>query len=225
MQTTIPLSGFGGGGGSGGTLTVTAPEGVSVTVTKGGNSKTKTAGSDGTAVFKGLSSGVWTVTFDGARAKTVTITADYAVEYVLNLYRDGNTLDAVTGGIIAKPYVPSSVSSSAEKDTPTVTFGSETVTVETAKSGTAYIWYPISVTDYNSLCLTVTAVTNPSSKYIRLGVTDTKADGFTFLVSAQISSAGTYTVDISGLSGSKYIILSLYGAGSKSVTVSRWWLE
>lgn len=82
MQTTIPLYGFGGSGGVGATLTVTAPAGATVTVSKDGKEKTKTAGADGVAVFKGLSTGEWTVTItDGEQisAKTVTITTDYAL--------------------------------------------------------------------------------------------------------------------------------------------------
>ena len=68
------------GGGSGGTLTVTAPAGVTVAVSKDGKTKTKVAGTDGVAVFKGLSSGEWTLSItDGEQTaqKTVTITADY----------------------------------------------------------------------------------------------------------------------------------------------------
>ena len=68
-------------GGSGGTLTVTAPSGCTVTVSKDGKTKTKTAGADGVAVFKGLASGEWTLSItDGSQAgsKTVDIVADYA---------------------------------------------------------------------------------------------------------------------------------------------------
>lgn len=83
MQSTIPLYGFGGGsGGSGGALTVTAPAGATVTVSKDGKTKTKTADAFGVAVFKGLSTGDWTVSAsDGTQTarKTVTITADYEV--------------------------------------------------------------------------------------------------------------------------------------------------
>ena len=81
MGTAIPLYGFASGGGSGGTLTVTAPAGVTVTVSKDGKSKTKVSDSSGMAVFKGLSTGDWTVVIsDGSQTsapKTVTITADY----------------------------------------------------------------------------------------------------------------------------------------------------
>ena len=68
-------------GGSGGTLTVTVPAGCMVTVSKDGKTKTKTAGADGVAVFRGLATGQWTVTItDGEQTaqKTVTITADYS---------------------------------------------------------------------------------------------------------------------------------------------------
>lgn len=83
MQTMVPLYGFGGGGGTGATLTVTAPAGVTVTVSKDGKSKTKVADSGGAAVFKGLSTGTWTVSItDGINTSsmTVEITADYAAE-------------------------------------------------------------------------------------------------------------------------------------------------
>ena len=82
MSEMVPLYGFGGGGGgTGATLTVAAPAGCTVTISKDGKSKTKVAGSDGVAVFKGLATGEWTVTItDGEQTaqKIVTVTADYA---------------------------------------------------------------------------------------------------------------------------------------------------
>lgn len=70
-----------GGSGAGGTLTVTGVAGSVVTVSNGDKRYTRTLGSDGTATFKGLASGTWTVTMtDGtqtAEARTVEITADY----------------------------------------------------------------------------------------------------------------------------------------------------
>lgn len=69
-----------GGGGTGAALTVTAPAGATVTVSKDGKSKTKVADTYGVTVFKGLSSGEWTLSItDGEQTaqKTVTITADY----------------------------------------------------------------------------------------------------------------------------------------------------
>ena len=80
MSTMVPMYGFSGGGGKGATLTVNAPSGATVTVSKDGKSKTKVADTAGVAVFKGLSSGEWTLSItDGEQTaqKTVTITADY----------------------------------------------------------------------------------------------------------------------------------------------------
>jgi len=71
-----------GGGGTGGTLTVTAPANVTVTVSKDGKTKTKNSGISGVVVFKGLTTGTWTVAInDGTTTfnKTVVITTDYSV--------------------------------------------------------------------------------------------------------------------------------------------------
>jgi hypothetical protein len=70
-----------GGGGAGGTLTVTAPANVTVTVSKDGKTKTKNSGTTGVVVFKGLSSGTWTLKITGGSqtsSKPVVITADYS---------------------------------------------------------------------------------------------------------------------------------------------------
>ena len=73
---------MGGGGGTGGTLTVTGVAGSTVTASKDGKSYTRTLDSNGKAVFKGLSSGTWTLTMSNGTqtaTRTVTVTADYAV--------------------------------------------------------------------------------------------------------------------------------------------------
>lgn len=107
MSEMVPLYGFGGGGGgTGATLTVAAPAGCTVTISKDGKSKTKVAGSDGVAVFKGLATGEWTVTItDGEQTaqKTVTITTDYATAMsfftaTINVtYPAGSTCTATDG--------------------------------------------------------------------------------------------------------------------------------
>lgn len=71
-----------GGGGSGGTLTVTGIAGHTVTATKDGKTYTRTFNSSGVAVFKGLSTGTWTLTMtDGEQeaTRTVEVNADYEV--------------------------------------------------------------------------------------------------------------------------------------------------
>lgn len=105
MNTMIPLYGFGGGGGIGAVLTVSAPAGAAVTVAKGDNTKTKTA-SDGRAVFRGLESGIWTVTITNGTdtaSKTMEIRADYETKIsfftatIQIAYPAGLTCTAVCG--------------------------------------------------------------------------------------------------------------------------------
>ena len=71
----------GGGGGTGCTLTITAPVGATVTVSKDGKSKpSKMVDTTGAVVFKGLESGIWTVTITNGTdtaSKTMEIRADY----------------------------------------------------------------------------------------------------------------------------------------------------
>lgn len=74
----------GGGSGSGGILTVNAPAGATVTVTNNEKTYTRTANSDGVAVFKGLASGTWYVSIDDAdhdptEPVAVEINADYTI--------------------------------------------------------------------------------------------------------------------------------------------------
>lgn len=72
----------GSGSGTSASLTVTAPAGATVTVSKDGKTKTK-ATVTGTAVFKGLSTGIWTVTASkdsDSASKTVEIKADYETQ-------------------------------------------------------------------------------------------------------------------------------------------------
>lgn len=71
-----------GGGGTGGTLVVTGIAGDTITATKDGKTYSRTFNSAGKAIFKGLSSGTWTVTMtNGSQTVTrnVTITADYSL--------------------------------------------------------------------------------------------------------------------------------------------------
>lgn len=76
------VGGGAGGVGGGATLVVSSPANVSVTVSKDDKSYTKNSGSLGSATFKGLATGTWTVTISGngqTATKTIEITADYAI--------------------------------------------------------------------------------------------------------------------------------------------------
>ena len=72
----------GGGSGSGATLVVSCPANVTVTVSKGNKTYTKNSGNLGSATFKGLDTGTWTVKIQSSSqtaTKNITITADYAI--------------------------------------------------------------------------------------------------------------------------------------------------
>ena len=92
---TAFLYGNGGSGGTGATLTVTAPALCTVSIRKDGKTKTKIAGADGLAVFKGLETGTWTVTIANGTytfTDTVDLVADYTKEMsfvkIYGIYRD-----------------------------------------------------------------------------------------------------------------------------------------
>ena len=71
-----------GGGGSGATLTIMGVAGATVSASKNGKTYTRIINNSGTAVFKGLSTGTWTVTMSGngqTATRTVEITADYSL--------------------------------------------------------------------------------------------------------------------------------------------------
>ena len=102
---------YGNGGGSaasqvGGALVVTAPAGSSVIVSKDDRTYTKSAGSSGSATFKGLSSGTWTITISKG-SQTATDTIDISVDYAITLklfaatinvtYPSGSTCTATDG--------------------------------------------------------------------------------------------------------------------------------
>lgn len=77
----------GGGGGTGCTLTITAPVGATVTISKDGKSKPPKIAVTGIVVFKGLESGIWTITIakgTDTAEKTVEIKADYSVMISFN---------------------------------------------------------------------------------------------------------------------------------------------
>lgn len=75
----------GGSSGSGGTLTVTGIAGDIVTVSKDGKTYTRTFNSSGVAVFKGLSTGTWTVTMTNSAGQTATQTVEITADYTLTI--------------------------------------------------------------------------------------------------------------------------------------------
>lgn len=98
----------GGGGGTGATLTVNSNGSGTVTVSNAtlGKSYSKPIAAGGSAEFKGLATGTWTVTLSGngqPATRTVIVTADYSVNIsyfsaTINItYPEGSTVTATDG--------------------------------------------------------------------------------------------------------------------------------
>lgn len=95
------------GSGTGCTLTMAAPAGASITASKDGKTKSKTVGTDGIVVFRGLSTGTWTITITNGTdtaTKAVQIKADYSAEItffssIINITYPAGLACTVTDGV------------------------------------------------------------------------------------------------------------------------------
>ena len=133
----------GGGSGSGATLVVSCPANVTVTVSKDDKSYTKNSGNLGSATFKGLATGEWTVTIEGneqTATKNITITADYAITMAffaayINITYPANSNCVVqnSGGVTVISDTNSTSSTKTWKAT-VITTGTYTI-VSTATDG------------------------------------------------------------------------------------------
>ena len=94
-----------GGAGGGATLVVSCPANVTVTVSKDDKSYTKNSGNLGSATFRGLTTGEWTVKIQSSSqtaTKTIMVTADYAITmaffaaYINVTYPAGSTCGITT---------------------------------------------------------------------------------------------------------------------------------
>lgn len=106
----------GGGGGGGAKITVTVEAGSLVTCTDG--KTTKTAVSNGTVVFSGLSVGQWTITAtkDGRTAVQIVeiVNPEISMAYELTLYDLGDITEA-SGGFALKTYSGTKLTESTYK--------------------------------------------------------------------------------------------------------------
>lgn len=143
MGEMIPLYGFKGRNGA--TLTITAPVGATVTVSKDGKSKLPKL-SAGTVVFKGLSTGTWTITITNGTdtaTKTVEIKADYEADITfftatLHIsYPAGAVCKATNGStVLTAPDTSGTWACTVDKKgTWTVTAGDLTETVTLSTTG------------------------------------------------------------------------------------------
>lgn len=225
MSEMVALYGFGGGRGA--SLTVTAPAGATVTVSKDGKTKTKAADDNGLAVFRGLSSGDWTVNMtDGAQTsvpRTVTIASDYAVNLSrLSLYKDGKEY---AGGIAEDAYIGGDVGSPSAS----ITKNADNVSMAVYRGkdyghhGYAYMYTaePVELTFFREIQVTVSQYTGGLAK-LMVSSTDLPVEE-TVIAQVQIQQTGTTALSIEGIdAGYVCVVLSTgnidVGSGSMTVT-------
>lgn len=136
------------------------------------------------------------------------------------LYSPGNTWDGVTGGWLAttQRYAATVEGSAIAATAPALTPGSDSLTAALSAnlaSGTLRTSNMIDLTDYSTITLKGTL--SSSHPYCRLYIaTDPGVNYGTLAAYAQL--ANTTALDISGVSGSYYVAIGLYGARSYAMT-------
>ena len=156
--------------------------------------------------------------------------AVYASKIIVYLYSKGIVNTSVTGGLTAYAYKPSSSGSDATK--PSISNSSSDMTIScpagsaAQSAGTVYTTNKVDLTKIKTINMKVSSfAVGSSSSYVRIGAVSTKATGYTFAAVKTISKTGTVSLDVSNLSGSYYLVVSLYGMGDKSVKFTEWWIK
>lgn len=218
----------GGGSGSGATLVVSCPANVTVTVSKDDKSYTKNSGNLGSATFKGLATGEWTVTIEGneqTATKNITITADYAITMAffaayINITYPANSNCVVTNSGGQTVASNTNTGSSTKTWTATVNAtGAYTVTA-TATDGSKTKSTTVNITtDGQSESVTLTYIL-----YLRNGIDDCDADTGGWISEARawgenVAGAGAPIVD---KSNTTWIVLTQnYEKGGLYRTVNK----
>ena len=217
----------GGGGGTGATLTVTGVAGSTVTASKESKTYTRTLDSNGKAVFKGLSSGTWTLTMtDGTQTATrsVDVVADYdmAIAYQLVLFDNGDNT-AVTEGWLTKAWglnaefpTPQQVTADLTKERIYI-YGNGASGIA---SGCAYIKKKLDLSQYKTLIADFEATNTSGQTSIRIfNSLDTAymVDAIVATITPETTDRGVHRLDISALTGEYFI-----GANILSADTSRY---
>lgn len=232
------------GGGGGGSLTSTdallrvqAPAGSTVTITKGSTTKTDQGheNADDSTIYDYYfvihqsqfdSATPWTVTATlGTQTASDTVliatNAEYDLElsYGFYLYNNGDLRTAVTGGWSYAAFLSTSNYVAGTLDT-----AYNGTTCYLSASGvnrqiSAVTVNKIDVTDYNTLRIEVSDYTFAGAGYRELDLVSSRGDVSSPAAQVQIESTGTFTVDVSGYSGSYYIGLYLNSGSSGSCAI------
>ena len=212
-------------------IAVTYPEG-SVCTCSNGTKTLKAKDTSGKALFNVPSAGTWTVSCtDGSStvSKSVTITAPGQVEnvklsYALILYDSGDEYTDITGG-----WSGFACYSGTSKGTFTKNSSSIYIKSNGSKGAQSIAAAPenkIDITDISTLKVNVTSF-NVQSEYRAYFLLSSRRDTSSVsesVATTQIPGTGEIALDISGLSGSYYVIVytrAVDGAGTYELTFDR----
>lgn len=193
------------------TINITYPTGSTCTCSDG-TTTLSAPDTSGTWTCTVPNAGTWTVTSTGgdkSKSADVVITADGQTEsvtllYITYLFKDGETYDSLTGGW--QGYV------NAEKKALQLNAAAE-------KTNFAYPKSKIDLTNYDTVSA---VVTENISAYGEFSLYITGALGQSAVASATLS-AGTATrvdLDVSSVTGSYYVVASLYSGKGTSAFVT-----
>lgn len=238
---SLTLNMVGGGGGSlsatDALLRVQAPAGSTVTITKGSTTKTDQGheNADDSTIYDYYfiihqsqfdSTTPWTVTATlntQTASATVLISenAEYDLElsYGFYLYNNGDQCTAVTGGWSYAAFLSTSNYSAGTLDTAyngTTCYLSANGVNEQISAVTVN---KIDVTDYNALRIEVSDYTFAGSGYKELDLVSSRGDVSSYAAQVRIESTGTFTVDVSSITGSYYIGLYLNSGSAGSCAI------
>lgn len=238
---SLTLNMVGGGGGklkdTDAVLIVTVPTGSTVTATKGGTTLTPTMwvkAADNTldcAIFSIPASQFdsttpWTVTATlGTQTASDTVliseNAEYDLElsYGFYLYNNGDLRTAVTGGWSYAAFLNTSNYSAGTLDT---AYNGTTCYLSASGSTrqiSAVTENKIDVTNYRAMRIEVSNFIFAGSGYRELDLVSSRGNVSSPAAKVQINSTGTFTVDVSSITGSYYIGLYLNSGSAGSCAI------
>ena len=142
-----------------------------------------------------------------------------------SLYNSGDEIVQATGGWSPQAFKASNDVGNLKA--PTVKKNADSMKVDLAGySGDAYYCgclmteYAVDLTGFTSLKIHISAITSA----VNLRVASAKSSGYTSDASLKIDATGDSTLDISSISGEKYIAIAIAQANA-SVTFDKIWLE
>lgn len=238
---SLVLNMVGGGGGSlsatDALLRVQAPAGSTVTITKGSTTKTDQGheNADDSTVYDYYfiihqsqfdSTTPWTVTATlGTQTASDTVliseNAEYDIElsYGFYLYNNDDLRTAVTGGWSYAAFLSTSNYSAGTLDT---AYNGTTCYLSASGQNrqiSAVTVNKIDVTDYNALRIEVSDYTFAGSGYRELDLVSSRGNVSSPAAQVSIDSTGTFSIDVSSITGSYYIGLYLNSGSAGSCAI------